>query len=97
MQVRRSTVLPYLHKLSHDLKRIGQRINVKGALSTNKESKLCYRGNKTPKEGLACGIATQVAIHVGNAVYHIPLGMRQILYQPHWPMSMTGSVSTTAM
>lgn len=70
------TAIPYIHKVSHNLKRIGQRADIRVALTApNKLSKLCSRVNNRTYVGVQCNKThrSQFVNCVANVVYRIPL------------------------
>ncbi|XP_077564343.1 uncharacterized protein LOC144179781 [Haemaphysalis longicornis] len=69
-------VIPYLHGVSHNLKKIGGRANIKVVFSApDKLTKLCKASNPFRKPPLQCAKKhdTKYVKCVGNVVYEIPL------------------------
>lgn len=69
-------LIPYLHGVSHNLKKIGGRANIKVVFSApDKLTKLCKASNPFRKPPLQCAKKhdTKYVKCVGNVVYEIPL------------------------
>lgn len=70
------TVIPYLHRIAHNLKRIGKRANVEVVFSApNKLSAMCSRVNKTARAVQSCSTqhVNRFVDCVEGVVYSVPL------------------------
>lgn len=73
----RINIIPYVHKVSHGLKKIGQKAGIRTVFSApNKIGRVCnVVNNMTPTTKAPCGIkhATRFIPYRDNVVYEIPL------------------------
>lgn len=70
------TVIPYMHRIAHNLKKTGKRANVKVVLSApNKLSAMCSRVNKTTRTPQSCSTnhVNQFVNCTEGVVYSVPL------------------------